>query len=97
MKTHILKQPVITEKSMRNAANNIYTFKVDPQATKTQIKAAIENLFNVTVTKVTTTMRKPKLIRTGRRRLPRLSSAEKLARVWLKSGDTIDLFEFKED
>ncbi len=97
MKTHILKQPVITEKSMRDASHNVYTFLVDLQATKNQIKTVIESVFEVTVNRVTTSIRKPETKRTGRRNLPKSVSPVKIARVWLKEGDTIDLFEFKED
>ena len=95
MKT-ILKQAIITEKSMLEASKGVYTFEVGLQASKSQIKALVEQLFSVQVNKVTTTIRKPKQIRVGRRRTPKLNSPRKFARVWLKSGDSIDLFEFKE-
>lgn len=48
----ILKTPVITEKSMDDAAARKYTFKVDTRATKTQIKDAVEEIFGVEVAKV---------------------------------------------
>ena len=43
----IIKAPVITEKSQNAMQNGQYTFKVDPKANKTEIKTAIEKLFNV--------------------------------------------------
>ena len=54
MKTpyEIIKAPVITEKSMDDAGLRKYTFKVDPKATKTEIKAAVEEAFGVEVEKV---------------------------------------------
>ncbi len=96
MKTYILKRPIITEKSMLDASRGVYTFEVDLKATKSQIKSIVERLFDVQVTKVTTSIRKPAQRRTGRRHLPTTSSSLKFAKIWLKEGDTIDLFEFKE-
>ncbi len=98
MKSTLLQQPVITEKSLRHAGKNIYTFLVDRRARKSQIKTAVETTFNVKVVKVTTSLRKSSSKRTGRRRLPQASaSPQKIARVWLKPGETIDLFEFQEN
>jgi len=96
MKTHILKQPIITEKSMYDATNNVYTFEVDLSASKNQIREVVRQLFDVTVEKVTTSIRKPKTIRTGRKRTLKKTGKRKFAKVWLKQGETIDLFEFKE-
>ena len=49
----ILRQPVITEKSYAGTgAANQYTFRVARTATKTQVKAAVEAIFEVTVDKV---------------------------------------------
>ena len=45
----IIKAPIITEKSAGLAENNTYVFSVDVKANKTQIKQAIENIFNVKV------------------------------------------------
>lgn len=50
----IIKAPVITEKSQNAMQNGQYTFKVDPKANKTEIKTAIEKLFNVKVVKIST-------------------------------------------
>ncbi len=97
MKPYLLKQPIITEKSMLDAGRGVYTFLVDLKATKSQIKSVIEEVFGVQVKKVTTSVRQPASKRTGNRRLPATSSPAKIARVWLKEGDTIDLFEFKEN
>lgn len=63
MKAHdVIKRPVITEKSVLEMDNKKYTFEVDKRANKTQIKYAIEEIFDVEVEKVNTqiTKRKPK-------------------------------------
>ena len=63
----IIKAPVITEKSADLAQNeNKYTFRVDPRANKTQIKQAIESIFNVKVESVNTINVKPRKKRVGR-------------------------------
>ncbi len=50
----ILKRPIITEQSMEGVAEKKYTFEVDKNANKIQIKKAVEEIFKVTVDKVTT-------------------------------------------
>ena len=50
----VILSPVITEKSMDDAAARKYTFKVATDATKTEIKAAVEEAFGVTVAKINT-------------------------------------------
>ena len=63
----IIKAPIITEKSADLAQNhNTYTFSVDVNANKTQIKQAIEKIFNVKVLNVNTVNVKPKTRRVGR-------------------------------
>ena len=47
----IIKRPVITERSSEQMAQDKYTFDVDTRANKTQIKIAIEEIFNVKVDK----------------------------------------------
>lgn len=93
----IILNPVITEKSMRDAASSVYTFRVVPTATKHQIKELTEELFSVHVTKVNTTIIKPVARRTGRKRLASATAIKKIARVWLKKGETISLFDLKEE
>ena len=50
----IIRKPIITEKSMNATAEKKYTFKVDVNANKIEIKKAVEEIFGVTVEKVTT-------------------------------------------
>ena len=81
--------PVITEKSTIVAENNQIVFEVPVSANKTEIKAAVEQLFNVSVTAVNTILTKGKTKR-FRGRLGRRNDVKK-AIVTLKDGDTIDI------
>lgn len=57
----VIIKPTVTEKAMYQSTElNQYTFKVNPAATKTDIKSAIEKLFEVKVTGVSTQIRKGK-------------------------------------
>jgi large subunit ribosomal protein L23 len=62
----LIKRPIVTEKATVLLENNQYTFDVDRRATKPQIKAAIEDLFNVKVTGVNTYNLPKKAKRVGR-------------------------------
>ena len=62
----IIKRPVITERSSEQMAQDKYTFDVDTRANKTQIKIAIEDIFNVKVDKVNVMNYKDKKKRVGR-------------------------------
>lgn len=94
MKTYLIKKPLISEKSLRLAnEQNIYSFEVDFAATKTQIKAAVEELFEVEVTRVNTLIKPSKRRRVGRQRRTKLTPVKKKALVQLKEGQTIDLFD----
>ena len=82
---------MVTEKGMFQANNlNQYTFRVNPHATKTEIKNAIETLFEVSVDKVATQTRK------GKPRRYRFTYGQtkgwKKAIVKLKGDDKIDFF-----
>ncbi len=94
MDTSIIKQPVITEKSLLLANTaNMYTFEVIKEASKPQIEAAIKALFGVEVLSVHT-VRRPKVVKTtGRRRIKTVGAITKKALVILKKGQTIDLFD----
>lgn len=62
----IIIRPVITEKSMNEMADRKYTFVVDRNANKIQIKKAVEEIFGVKVEKVNTMNMKGKRKRLGR-------------------------------
>ena len=85
----IIKAPVITEKSQIAKSNGQYTFKVDPKANKTEMKEAIEKLFNVKVKQIRTINVKVKKRRVGR--YTGLTNRSKKAIVTLAEGQTIDL------
>ena len=85
----IIKAPIITEKSSDLAMNNTYVFSVDVKANKTQIKQAIENIFNVKVEKVNTVNVKPKKKRVGR--YVGKTNKIKKAIVKLSEGSSIEL------
>ena len=85
----IIKAPIITEKSSALAANNVITFSVDVRANKTQIKQAIESIFNVKVESVNTVNVRPKKKRVGR--YAGKTNKVKKAIVKLKEGSSIEL------
>ena len=65
--TDVLKKPVLTEKSLAlQTEENKYTFDVDLDANKTEVKIAVEKLFNVKVEKVNIMNVKPKAKRVGK-------------------------------
>jgi large subunit ribosomal protein L23 len=85
----IIVRPVVSEKSYNLIDQGKYTFEVDPRSNKTEIKQAIEQIFDVKVAAVNTMNRKVKTRRTrfgmGKRK------DTKRAIVTLRSG-TIDIF-----
>ena len=88
----IIIEPVVSEKSYDLVSDfNTYTFVVDPRSHKTEIKQAIEEIFDVTVTSVNTMNRKGKKKRTGWVVGKRKDT--KRALVTLAPGDSIDVFE----
>lgn len=62
----IIRRPVITERSMNDMADRKYTFIVDINANKYQIKQAVEEIFKVKVEKVNTIKMMGKMKRMGR-------------------------------
>jgi large subunit ribosomal protein L23 len=86
----ILLRPVVSEKSYGLLDEGKYTFVVAPDANKTQIKQAVEEVFRVKVTGVNT------LNRQGKRRRTRFGYGKradtKRAIVTLAEGDRIDIF-----
>ena len=86
----IIKAPVVTEKAtMLGQEEGKYLFKVDPKATKNQIKNAVEKIFNVKVDRVQTINSKPKKKRVGR--YAGMTNKYKKAIVKLADGQTINL------
>ena len=85
----VIKAPVVTEKSQAAKEEGKYTFKVDPKATKLEIKEAVEKIFNVKVKAIRTVNVKVKKRRVGR--YTGLTNRSKKAIVTLQEGQTIDL------
>jgi large subunit ribosomal protein L23 len=87
----IIKKPVVTEKgTWAMNEQNRYAFHVDVRATKSEIKSAVEKIYNVKVEKVNTQVRKgvQRRLKYG---LVTLADT-KTAVVRLKAGSTIELF-----
>ena len=86
----VLISPVVSEKSYGQIVENRYTFKVHKDAHKTQIRQAVEELFDVKVVEVRTASVKSKPKRRG------LTSGRtrswKKAIVQVRAGDTIPIF-----
>jgi large subunit ribosomal protein L23 len=87
----VLRRPLITEKYTALQAEGKYAFEVAKQATKTQVKEAVESAFNVKVTGMNLMTVAGKRRRLGRRILA--AKPWKKAVVTLKPGDKIELFE----
>ncbi len=88
----IIIEPILSEKSYDGIAVKKYTFKVAKNATKTQVKAAVEQIFGVKVDKVNTSNYDGKVKRMGRNEGRR--SAFKKAIVTLTADSkSIEFFE----
>jgi large subunit ribosomal protein L23 len=87
----IIVSPIVSEKSYAAAQNKQYSFFIDERADKSEIKKAIEKIFNVKVLKVSTMNVKAKPKRLGRS--VGKSSKKKKAIVTLSKKDKIDFFE----
>ncbi|MDQ0474308.1 50S ribosomal protein L23 [Labrys wisconsinensis] len=85
----VILSPVITEKATALTEHNQVVFRVRSDATKPQIKAAVEKLFDVKVTSVNTIVRKGKVKRF--RGTVGVQSDVKRAIVTLAEGQTIDV------
>lgn len=89
----VILRPVVSEKSYGLLDEGVYTFIVDPEANRTEIRLAVESIFNVRVAKVNTLNRKGKRKRNRRSFTFGKRSDTKRAIVTLVPGDRIELFE----
>lgn len=87
----IIQKPVVSEKAFAAMERGVYAFWVDPKATKTEIKSAIQKAFGVTVIGISTMNVPGKRKRVGRFFGHR--NDRKKAIVRLAEGQTIDAFE----
>lgn len=87
----VIIRPLVTEKGVHRAArNNQYAFQIHPQATKTDVRRAVEELFEVVVDKVMTQNRRGKTRRYRNR--AGVTSGWKKAVVKLNAEHRIDFF-----
>ena len=89
----VIIKPVVSEKSYGLLDDGVYTFVVHPDSNKTEIRQAVETIFNVRVSKVNTLNRKGKRKRNRRQATFGKRPDTKRAIVTLAEGDRIDLFE----
>jgi large subunit ribosomal protein L23 len=88
----VLLAPVVSEKSYAQIEeNNTYSFRIHPDAHKTQVRQAVEELFDVKVVRVNIAMVQAKPKRRGFHRGTR--PGWKKALVQLKPGDSIEIFQ----
>ncbi len=93
----IIISPLITEKSMQDASNGKFTFKVLKSSNKNEIKREIEKNFSVNVIGISTNILKGKKMRVGTRRAEKKVPDFKKAVVTVKKGQKIGMFELGGD
>ena len=89
----IILAPVVSEKSYGLIEQNVYTFRVHPDARKPEIHDAIEAIFGVKVLSVNTMNRKGKKVRARKSNKMGKRPDTKRALVTLAAGERIELFE----
>ena len=89
----IILRPVITEQSMADVADKKYVFQVAINANKTEIKAAVEQIFDVKVAKVNTAIVGGKVKRTGAYPAGRRAAYKKAVVTLTADSKTIEFFE----
>ena len=89
----IIRRPVITEQSMADVADKKYVFQVAVNANKTEIKAAVEEIFGVKVKKVNTIRTLGKIKRSGAYPAGRRAETKKAIVTLTADSKTIEFFE----
>ena len=89
----VILRPVITEQSMESVADKKYVFQVAIDANKTEIKAAVEEIFGVKVAKVNTIRMMGKMKRTGAYPAGRRAAYKKAVITLTADSKTIEFFE----
>ncbi len=90
---HIIIKPIISEKSLKDAVMGKYTFLVNQKANKTEIKAAIEEVFEVKIVKIMTNITKGSTTKNTKVGRKVKVFADKKARVVLAKGQSIAIFD----
>ena len=88
----VILKPVISERSMDEAQNKKYTFKVAKDANKTQVKLALEEIFGVEIEKVNIMNVKGKMKRMGRN-VGRTADTKKAIVTLTKKSKEIEFFQ----
>ena len=89
----IIRRPVITEQSMEAVGDKKYVFMVDVESNKTEIKAAVEQIFGVKVAKVNTVRMQGKVKRTGAYPVGKRAECKKAIVTLTADSKTIEFFE----
>ena len=89
----IIRRPVITEQSMEAVADKKYVFMVDVDSNKTEIKAAVEQIFGVKVAKINTVRMQGKAKRTGAYPVGKRPDYKKAIVTLTADSKTIEFFE----
>ncbi len=97
MSQTIIIKPIVTEKSMQSTNPLKFNFMVAQSATKTELKKAVKDSFNVNVVSISTSKIKGKRKRMGTRRVEVSETPVKKATIMLKKGERISLFESGTD
>lgn len=87
----IITSPVLTEKATQLAGAKVYTFRVNQNVTKHQVKTALESLYKVKISNIRVTVRKGKTRKVGKRMIRKQLPDRKIAYVYVKEG-SIDIF-----
>nr|YP_009393965.1 ribosomal protein L23 [Polysiphonia sertularioides]ARW62527.1 ribosomal protein L23 [Polysiphonia sertularioides] len=90
----IIRYPIVTDKATKYIENNVYYFSVNKKSCKTEIKKAIEDIFDVKVKKINTINSPPKTKTIGR--FKGKKSVYKKAIIKLHENHTINLFNNEE-
>jgi len=89
----IILKPIISEQSLREAEVGRYSFIVDKKSSKVAIRKAIEDMFNVSVTRVMTNIVKGNRSKLTKKRKVVSDASYKKARVSLKKGEKLAIFD----
>ena len=89
----IIRRPVITEQSMEAVGDKKYVFMVDVESNKTEIKAAVEQIFGVKVAKINTVRMQGKIKRTGAYPAGKRAEYKKAIVTLTADSKTIEFFE----
>ena len=89
----IIRRPVITEQSMEAVADKKYVFRVDVDSNKTEIMAAIEQIFGVKVAKINTVRMQGKAKRPGAYPMGRRPETQKAIVTLTPDSKTLEFFE----